>query len=107
MRNKRWNPALRHTVLGEPGNEEWSAARAKRTQQTNRAFPLTKLSTRKSYKGFWYEGAGRPFEKSGKELRELLKYLRVEHNGDCVVAYSQADRARGITSELEYEVYLK
>jgi hypothetical protein len=20
MRNKRWNPALRHTLLGEPGN---------------------------------------------------------------------------------------
>lgn len=23
MRNKRWNPALRHTVLGEPGNDRY------------------------------------------------------------------------------------
>ena len=28
-RNPRWNPAFRHTVAGEPGNEEWAASRLK------------------------------------------------------------------------------
>lgn len=25
MKNRRWNPALRHTVLGGPGNERYTA----------------------------------------------------------------------------------
>jgi hypothetical protein len=35
MRNRRWNPALRHTVLGEHGNDAYVAAksRAKREAQ--------------------------------------------------------------------------
>lgn len=77
-----------------------------RTQRNNRPFNLSRLSGRRTYKGFHYEGAGRPIERTGREWRELLKFLRVEHNGQDVVALTQADRARGIVSELEYEVYV-
>lgn len=37
MRNKRWNPAQRHTVLGEPGNEAWLEARVRERRKAEQA----------------------------------------------------------------------
>ncbi len=73
-----------------------------RTQQNNRPFDSARLAARRTYKGGSYtlpSGASgfHELERTGAEWRTLLSGLRVEHNGDCVAAYSG--------HELRYEVY--